>query len=150
MVKQLLNIYDRTTSKEREQGHNWYPNARAFCDSLAFWSNRTLPRVVAITSALSPQLSWKHNLKAVEAFVKSESVPYVTGAFLAKAKMIDSGRLPGATAFPLKTCPKTNCFYHNILNPNDPRYVTIDRHASMAVNGPQQLTYREYEPIANA
>lgn len=138
MENKLLSIYERTTDHERQAGKDWYPKARAFCDSIAFWTDRPLWKVVAITSALSPQLSWEYNKIAAEYFCKGERVVGVLKASLKKAKAIDNGQYPLSTAFPLKTCPKTNNFYHNILNPDDSRYVTIDRHAAAALDIPRE------------
>ncbi len=142
-MDRLLAIWDRTTAIEREAGAAWYANAHAFCDSLAFWTDLPLERVVAATAALSPQLSWQANRVAIERLVKGEPVPAVLGRSLRKAWRILHGQFPQATAFPLKTCPKTNAFYHNILTPSDTRYVTIDRHAATAAVG-QRVTRFDY------
>lgn len=150
MNTRLIGIWESADSATREAGAAWYPSARAFCDSLAFWTDTPLHRMVGACSALSPQLQWKWNKEALEQLVKEPSKPLrmVLGNSTRKAKAILAGRLPLPAAFPLATCPKTNNFYHNILNPTDARYVTIDTHAARAATGAFQAHFK-YAPIAN-
>ena len=150
MNTRLLNLWDTTTTAERDAGAAWYPAARSFCDSLAFWTSTPLQRMVGACSALSPQLTWHWNVEALEQLVKEPEKPLrmVLGHSTRKARAILAGRLPVPAAFPLATCPKTNNFYHNILTPEDRRYVTIDTHAARAATGTFQSHFK-YAPIAN-
>lgn len=51
----------------------------------------------------------------------------------------------------MKTGPKTFNFFHNILRPDDPNYVTIDRHAYAIAKGDnaERLTQKQYLDVAN-
>ena len=132
MQNRLITLWERTTKAERSEGASWYPEAHRFADYLAFWTNRPIEQTCGVIAALSPQLSWERNCEAAEAFIKHEPIPGVLQASIRRAGRILRGAAPSATAFPLRSCPKTNSFYHNLLDPDDPRYVTIDRHAASA------------------
>jgi len=133
-VHRLVRLWERTTRAEREAGASWYDAAHAFALESSTAHSLPLTRVVGIVAALSPRCQWDLNRYATTALLwGAPRVSTITRAPWTKALAIHAGRWPGATAFPLRTCPKTNSFYHNILAPSDPRFVTIDRHAARIV-----------------
>lgn len=123
----IIELWERSQD-HLAAGQEWYPKARAFCDQLSFWHDRPLWKVCAIVSALSPQISWERDQSAAEQVLVGDwdALYDVLPVSVAKARLIDRGARPYATAFPLKTSPKTNNFYHNILKPEAYPYITID------------------------
>lgn len=152
MVENILKVYYRATSAQIEHGLRWYKEANEFARSLPI----SLANAAAVISALSPANKWETNKLEAQALI--HNVPgyrYCTyGQNVEKARTAISHPDP-ARLFDEKTGYKTLSFYHNILNPEDPGWVTIDRHAAAVAegrtgSGPVRLTPKQYRAYAQA
>ncbi len=65
-VNKLLACYRRSSYLQRIEGIAWYEKARREILSLARRVGVPQQNVAYAVAALSPKMSWKHNLKAVE------------------------------------------------------------------------------------
>lgn len=157
-MKNLIKLYDKTTSHERAAGRSWYWDAQAFCEFTARKYGLSLSQVCGIVSALSPACSWQRNKQETTWLIESnledyevEPLNFTTyGNNIVKAQRIYSGDDPGQL-FSLKTGAKTFNFYHNMLEPHNPDFVTIDRHALTAIDSKliHQPTKNQYQTIAD-
>ena len=119
----------------------WYRQARQYCAGLAKRHGTDTARVVAVMAALSPGTSWDRNKIETAALLEewrgeraAGTFPYTTyPANVKKARRIL--RLTERECYLDAVKPhatsgnKIGNFYRNILGPNDPEPVTIDRHA---------------------
>lgn len=144
----LRDAWLDTTALQRLRGKDWYPEAHDF----AWLIGRGNVRVGAgLLAACSPNKAWNDNRRiAVDA-----SMGIYAGHFqnaLDKARRIMEGEDPKDV---LPMGKKTGHFFMNILDPNDPGWVTLDRHAIRVAtsdwsNGSPRLTNNQYEPFAVA
>ena len=65
-VNKFLAVYRRSSNLTRLEGIGWYARARRDILSLAGRLGLPEQRVAYAVAALSPKMSWKHNLVAVE------------------------------------------------------------------------------------
>lgn len=149
MLNNILASYNAASTAQIEEGLNWYREAHKYAKSLPV----PLANAAAVISALSPACRWETNKRDAAAIIESRS-GYRFGTYgqnVTKARALITDPDP-ASKFSAKTGPKTLHFYHNILQPEDPEWVTIDRHAAAVAEGrdnsggvalaPKQ--YREY------
>lgn len=152
-VKNILDILALATDEEIKQGQNWYSNAQSFANEQAGIYGVSLEIVAGIISALSPASDWERNkIEAIEVLKGNSSFKYATyGMNVKKAFVIREAGLHVdiASFFPSN---KTYNFYHNIVNPSDKRFVTVDRHALSIANGSvredKTITNIEYKELA--
>lgn len=122
MTANVLEVWGMATDSQMTSGHEWYPLAR----NLAFVVGRGDIRMGAgIIAALSPQKSWTINQR-IAWRTMSGVVSGQVGDAVRKAERIMRGEDPD---FVLPSGKKTWNFFHNIVDPDDDKYVTIDRHA---------------------
>ena len=110
------------------EGKDWYREANAWCNSQASRYSLPLETVCGVMSALSPGTNWEQNKKDTIAILEKRKDYKCTtyGPNVLKAREILADGIP---RFSMKTGPKTYNFYYNILDPEHPDYITIDRHA---------------------
>ena len=132
-MRNLFKIYQALPDKQ--EGLDWYVLGYEFCKKLSEKYSQPLPVVCAIVSALSPATNWEQNKKDAVRLLESNekglsSKSFTTyGQNVRKAHAILEDKLDPLNAFSMKTGPKTYNFFHNLLNPYDSDYVTVDRHA---------------------
>lgn len=132
-IQNLQLALHKSTMKEFDEGMDWYECAK---NRIELTRRSNFPwistnKVIGIVAILSPNLHWESNIEAMEEFFVSQRVIATKQVTLAaKSWMIDQYQ------FSFKTGPKISNFYHNLLDPQDPNYVTIDRHAIRAWLGP--------------
>lgn len=152
MVENILNSYNKASSAQIEEGLNWYRDANQFARTLPV----PLTNAAAVISALSPANKWSTNKLEAQAII--HNVPgyrFCTyGQNVEKARIALREPEP-ERLFSEKTGYKTLSFYHNILNPEDPNWVTIDRHAAAVAEGREnsgsvRLTVKQYRAYAEA
>lgn len=168
MVANIKKIYAEVSPTTRADGYIWYESAHDLATRLATQYGTTVEKASGVISALSPLSKWSENQKNAENFIRDRTQGIQTQANYDKAAAILDGS--GTRADILKvlggpkyarnaqTWNKTMNFYSNIIDPADPRYVTMDRHAiSIAVGKPlgsdagaKMLDYLKYEKIAEA
>lgn len=142
LVQGVSNTYKEAPLSVRAAGKLWYPRAQAIAEEVGSLARRKNPGLVdhdmsdltrgaGIISALSPQNRWEKNVQHAKDFARTGKAP-LTGDHVAKARAILEGVHPDEVMDPARTggsSHKTFNFFHNIEDPDDPNYVTIDRHA---------------------
>ncbi len=131
MAKNIWKIYEETCDLSYDlylAGRDWYANSQELAMAATVGSKVTACGVVA---ALSPQTSWAQNVKNASTFWETGTAPTL-GASIAKADRIRHG------VHPLNVLGgnKVRSFYCNLVDPEDNRFVTVDRHAvAIALGG---------------
>jgi hypothetical protein len=142
MHENLMWCWWETTPLQRYRGSLWYPFAHDLAEVIA---GGNVPMGAGLLAALSPQKSWDINrtiaIDAAQGYFHGQ----VDNA-IGKARAIYDGAEPTEI---LPMHKKTGHFYMNILAPNDPAWVTIDRHAIRAAsldwdNGSPAVTDKQY------
>lgn len=143
MVGNLHRGWGRITPEQLYRGIAWYPAAN---DLAYIVGHGNVVKGAGLIAALSPNKAWDTNRNlAIDA--GNGMFHGHLGNALAKARAIYDGADP-ETVLPMHK--KTGHFYRNILDPLDPNWVTIDRHAIRALkwswgDGEPRITLREYE-----
>ena len=127
VVNRLVATYLKTGSEDR---YDWYLDAHNYAIYLAKTFNVSVVVASGIISALSPVKRWEENKKLAFTFIK-------TGGdcgghmkqFLDKARLILQVATTEEDVIKILNGRKIVSFFRNILHPNDPTLVTIDRHA---------------------
>lgn len=129
--RNLHKVFDLCNLADKADAMNSYFRYRDICAEIAKNHNSTLKVVAAVFSALSPNNDYIGNVRdaiSVMAFrcgrIDQPKV-HTYRQNLNKALEIAFGRLDPMHAFPAL---KTKNFFRNILDPEDPEWVTIDGH----------------------
>jgi hypothetical protein len=148
-IKQnLRDAWSETTAKQRLRGENWYPAAHDFAHVIGRGNVRLGAGLLAATS---PNKGWNDNRRIAVNASFGIFGGQVTNS-LDKARRIMNGEDPKDV---LPMGKKTGHFFMNILDPFDPGWVTLDRHAIRVAtsewdNGSPLLTPAQYAPFAAA
>lgn len=134
----ILAVYRSATTPEHRRGSQWYLTAQAQARRLASRYELPLSTSVGVIAALSPGLEWLRNVvdaeTLIKAFMANDELPMV-GVYgrrnCGKALEILRGADPVAILGGLKV----RSFYANLLQPDNPDPVTIDRHAYCLAHG---------------
>ena len=141
---------------ENKRGSDWYFQANIFAQNVSKSYKVDLRKVCGIMAALSPAVNWEQNKKETVTLIRinrglhTKKFSFSTyGQNVIKAQKIYDGEISPDKAFSLKTGPKTYNFYHNLLHPESPEYVTIDRHAFRVATGEEynQISPKQYREI---
>ena len=119
----LLRVYEQAAEDLRAAGAQWYAVAHAALQAIAEQTGHTLPVTVGVAAVLSPFLSWDMNLKAAEAVLTGQTGPGFKHNQV-KAFAITGGAPPETVL----SGPKVTAFYDNLLHPDHPELVVVDRH----------------------
>lgn len=144
--KNLTKLYLALQRPETQ----WYKDANKWCKQVADKNGLPLANVCAIVSALSPSTNWGDNKKQALQLIKGKRSGFTTykqgvNKAIAALTSPEPGKL-----FNEKTGPKTYHFYHNLLQPENPNYVTVDRHFWAIVTGKSYevgTRIAQYRPI---
>ena len=145
LAKYPLGIYNlrscwyRGDDEDREVGLGYYTNFRARLLRLGSLAGCSQPTTtLGVFAALSPNNTEKNNTEDMVAAVRAHKADIwhkltvrTYGPNKEKAKRILDGEDPDLV---LKGV-KTNSFYHNLLDPEDDRWVTVDGHMVNIWNG---------------
>lgn len=159
----LKKAYKQLSKNQVNNSKQWYIKASNFANYLSKKYSVSYDKTCAVIAALSPACNWNQNKRDAELLI----ICFVTGANISdfafstygpnvvKALNILNSNKNPESFFSVKTGAKTLNFYHNILNPNDSDYVTIDRHAAAVYEGRKtsgsvRLTPKQYANIASA
>lgn len=136
-------------------GKDWYWGARLKAQDMSNVYNKDLSICCAIISCLSPQKNWYHNIELAYEFFKNQG-KYArhTSIQINKAKRIY--KLNGIRSVDTQIAtidfelngPKTINFFHNIYEPNNENYITIDSHMIQIMSGDmlkKTVTSKQYE-----
>ena len=139
--KNLLQLYDRCSDLVIEEGKIWYRQANMFAENLSNKYNISLKTAASVIACLSPAAKWERNLIDAENMTRNY---YHRGYIGGKATVVTTygkqkEKALGVLCNGLHLSPeqglKTFNFMHNIVNPSDPNFVTIDRHAYRILSG---------------
>jgi hypothetical protein len=147
----IKTIAQMATPEQVQAGDEWYDIAQDEADRL---SPRDLNMGAGIIAAASPQKEWTNNLEIAKRVMKSGDIRGLTGQNAIKALRIRSGENP-EDVLPMRI--KTGQFYHNIKDPNNPHFLTVDTHAHNIAVGhvynKEDLgldSYGRYDTVKNA
>lgn len=139
--------FDAATPRQITQGWEWYTIARQAASEM----HEHLPTAVGVIAALSPRVTWEHNLKLADELIKTGDIQGgVLGANKYKAQLILAcfDHLLDGWCVPHQHLrgPKVLAFYHAILDPFGNSDPVVDSHMLRAAYGqttqPTTLTVR--------
>lgn len=128
--------YDSATEQQRLAGLRWYDDAHALACQYAAAYRVPLHIVAALISVLSPSVSWERNLLDAKLSLDAwQNGGTIKGPTTYKSQVVKAERLLADLPETSKVLEyigtpralKTRAFYHNILKPDDPEHVTVDR-----------------------
>lgn len=145
-VDNIIRKHEASTLADRKRGEMWYRDAHI----QAFAIGRgNIERGAGVLAALSPRAPWDDNLAAAhrvaetgEPWVKYDLHPQDKGQVAvqnAKAIRILQGEHP----LDVLGGMKERSFYHNIVDPENPEHITVDKHAHDIAMGIPQGVRRE-------
>lgn len=153
-MKNLTNLYNKITNKT--EGLNWYTDGHTFCKELADTHNLPLAVVCGVISALSPGTNWERNkletVTLIEGARQGGGFKFTTyGQNVIKATEILEGIRKPHKAFSMRTGAKTYNFFYNLLEPDNPDYCTVDRHAYRIATGEEygNILPKQYRSISD-
>lgn len=142
-VDAICSTFDAATDAQWAEGYHWYPTAHAAAVDLADLHNVPTRTAVGVIAALSPQTGWEANLElAADLFAFGTCGHYRDALTKAQAIAADPARDP----LDILGGPKVRSFYRNILEPDRPGPVTVDRHACAIAAGTDTSTYLRTQP----
>lgn len=146
-IERLRLAYNQADKTDREEGMVAYTRYHDVMQSLADKYGSTLYRTIAVFVSLSPNSTYHHNLRSAASVLKAvqDGVPCddVTVATYKHCRNRAYVYATGEQDFFAKTRgPQITNFFHNIMDPTDNRWVTIDGHMSALWQG-EVLTMRE-------
>jgi len=178
-TKNIIRMFQKANKFEIAEGCQWYAHARQLCLEVANMRGLPLSKVVGVVAALSPRLSWSHNLEAADKLIdtwlsnqkiKSNPMYGVVGfsnvlldykgwgfprnkeKAIAVLDCESSDPEVIAVIVRGKAALKVNSFFWSILGSHD--YVTVDGHAAGIAFGTRvvgvSLTATQYRVIAEA
>lgn len=120
-VDHILGAYMRSSIADREDGKNWYRNARVLAETL---SPDDVSRGAGVIAALSPLQSWPLN-------VRNATAVFDTGTCKGLKRNVDKAEriYNGESPLSVLSGEKVRSFYLNIMGDDTVNAVTIDRHA---------------------
>jgi len=136
LVNKIIALYNQCDNTTIDKGKNWYFKANKTALRIAKKTGYSLEVTSAIIALLSPAVSWPNNklqayhlLKAYQHSKKIDGLTLTTYKQQIKKalKLLDNPLLLTADIFGKRPF-KTMAFYENIVNPNNPDFVTLDRH----------------------
>lgn len=131
-INSIIRFFNVARANEIKEGMDWYNEANRYCRELGERFNISLSQSAGIIAAYSPQTNWTDNkryavtflinprnrIKSLVQDIKARNILTLDS----EDKIFHSLSVRGA-AF------KTKSFFLNMLNPDIPTNVTIDRHA---------------------
>lgn len=139
----IQTILSNTTQDVIDNGREWYTSASLFAQELGKKYDVPFYKVCGIIAALSPLKEWGLNKRMTETYLKTGTAGHTKNQLL-KCSWIMKATGPDqvdAYLYGLKTVN----FYHNILDPTDINWVTIDRHIINCLGEFDLITPKRYE-----
>lgn len=144
MVSRLVQAWDKATDEEREQGAEWYAEARARISRMARNFGVSKSCAAGVVAALSPRLRWSVNVRAAETLLSGTTPSGVFKASLAKAQRILAGEKP----LRVLSGPKVRAFYRALMG--DESAAVVDVWVARAVGWTKEIKAKAYARIARA
>lgn len=126
----LYALFGQIRSHELQEWSQAYHHYHALLSEVALSLSCPIGKVAGVMAALSPNNDYLGNLsnciKTIQHHQASLPIQLLrVQTYGAKAWAILEGQDPDVT---LSTAQKTRSFYHNLLEPDDISWVTVDRH----------------------
>jgi hypothetical protein len=140
VIDNIEEVLIQIPSSVYKEAKEWYPKANKIALDFSSKYGKPIEVTSALIACLSPQKEWFHNLELTEDFLKvnGKRVRH-TRQQHKKAKSIYFFHedYKDVLSFIEQTLggPKTQNFFRNILDPTDPKYVTIDSHMAQLMSG---------------
>lgn len=148
MSARILAAWGQATPAIREEGAQWYGEARTVAATLAAQAGTTLDTAAAVIAHLSPRTPWARNVAGAASLLLTGEAPGCIRANVVRARRALDAADPVGTI----QGPKTRAFAANILGDTDA--VTVDVWALRVATGSddQKILARKggYEKIAAA
>ena len=154
-IYNILGVASLATSGEIEESRAAYPGYRSMLAELADLCGFSVEVAVGVFSALSPVNDYIGNLRSAKTLLLGVKAGLPVEEIIVSTthrNRLNAWKI--ATGADIRTIlrgPKVFNFYHNILYPDNPYYVTIDRHALSAWLGKRSMDGRvaNYALVAN-
>lgn len=131
--RNIRKVLDRAGAVEINEGRNAYFNYRRVCCGLAEYYGYPLEQTTAVFAALSPNNDYVGNLRSTASVLLAHRLGVPLEAVRISTYNHCRDRawsyLNGTSFLETVKGKKIRSFYHNLLNPMDSHYVTIDGHA---------------------
>lgn len=141
-IQQIESVISKSTETEKENGMSWYQEAHQYADQLSKEFNVTLEIACAIIAVLSPMKRWDLNKRIAKQFLEGKRNVH-TRLQTMKGEAILRGEDIELCLGGLKTIN----FYHNILNPKEDQWITIDRHIIYMFGARPTLSPKQYQKL---
>lgn len=131
-INSIIRFYKQSTITEIKEGVKWYTDANNYCKELAQRFNISIQQAAGLIATFSPQAGWVENKRYAVTYLLNPSIQFRTLVQQIKANKIATLKSETDIYYALSTrgkAFKTKAFYINILHPDIPMGVTIDRHA---------------------
>jgi hypothetical protein len=106
----------------------WYDGAHSICADIATDTGYETSQVAGVLAAFSPQTGWSENIRLARQACESDRSDRISGhttnACAKVSKILFAGRAPEEVL----GGRKVRSFYRNVLHPDVPGAVTVDRH----------------------
>jgi len=147
MIERLEDMFCRADPIDMDEGMVAYERYHLMMKTIADKYEYDVPTVTAVFCALSPNSDYMGNLRSTVSVLQgvnearcAEDIVVSTYNHCKLRAMQYAG---GAGFLSTVKGPKIRNFYHNIINPRDTRWVTIDGHMSAIWQGDLKMTMRE-------
>lgn len=146
-IDNLRALYRAADLDDVREGRLAYQRYHETMAAFASYYGMPLNRVIAAFCALSPNSDYMGNLRSLASVLQGwkigDRVDNVTVSTYKHCRNRAWAYVSGAAEFVTKDRgPKILAFYHNILAPEDDRFVTVDGHM-VAAHAGQRMTMKE-------
>jgi hypothetical protein len=136
----LQMMFEQADPIDLEEGMLAYDRYHLVMAKLADKFDVPIARVIAAFVSLSPNSDYYGNLRStvscLDGFKLGKPWPDIVVSTYGHCKIRAMNYIAGHRDFLTETKgPKITSFYHNVLNPNDTRWVTVDGHMSCIWSG---------------
>lgn len=111
-----------------EEGKQWYWEANEFAKTLGLKYDLPLWKTSALISALSPMKEWNLNKRLTEEFILGKRDIHFGLQVNKCLAIMELNSWSSNLVDSILVGKKTTSFYHNILEPDNPNWTTIDTH----------------------
>ena len=140
--QQIELVIQQASPRQIEDGVAWYQKAHQFCKELSEEFGVEFNKVCGIVSALSPQKRWDLNKRIARDYLMGKRNIH-TKTQVSKCEWIMRGDNIEKCLGGLKTVN----FFHNILDPKDNDWFTIDRWILNIFNESPSLSPKKYNQL---
>ena len=126
MVHNITHAVRTASAEDVRSGMDWYKRAHDFAGEIG---RGNVERGAGAIAILSAQVGWNDNQRFAR---QLRDTGTASGGFVTRRQVSQAREVLEGAARPEQYLPmdrKTGNFYKNIVNPEDPESVTIDRHA---------------------